>query len=75
MKASDDRPTASSDAAEQIRHFAARMEDAIQLRRQRRARRRGREAAVIPGFATTILTALDLPDDAALTDLTIRPRG
>ncbi|WP_312167813.1 SDR family oxidoreductase [Microbacterium sp.] len=25
--------------------------------------------------ATTILTALDLPDDAALTDLTIRPRG
>nr|WP_201470042.1 SDR family oxidoreductase [Microbacterium hydrocarbonoxydans] len=25
--------------------------------------------------ATTILTALDLPDDAALTDLTIRPTG
>ncbi|MEV7611139.1 SDR family oxidoreductase [Microbacterium sp. NPDC089320] len=25
--------------------------------------------------ATTILTALDLPDDAALTDLTIRPRA
>ena len=25
--------------------------------------------------ATTILTALDLPDDAALTDLTIRPAG
>ncbi|WP_314423464.1 SDR family oxidoreductase [uncultured Microbacterium sp.] len=25
--------------------------------------------------AATILTALDLPDDAALTDLTIRPRG
>jgi len=25
--------------------------------------------------ATTILTALDLPDDAALTDLTIRPSG
>jgi len=25
--------------------------------------------------ATTILTALDLPDDAALTDLTVRPTG
>lgn len=25
--------------------------------------------------ATTVLTALDLPDDAALTDLTIRPAG
>lgn len=25
--------------------------------------------------ATTVLTALDLPDDAALTDLTIRPTG
>ena len=24
--------------------------------------------------ATTIITALDLPEDAALTDLTVRPR-
>jgi phosphatidate phosphatase APP1 len=55
VKAPDDRPTASSDAAQQIRHFAARMEDAIQLRRQRRARRHGREAAIIPftGYGST----------------------
>ncbi|WP_437384728.1 App1 family protein [Plantibacter flavus] len=55
MKASDDRSTPSSDAALQIRHFAARVEDSVQLRRQRRARRRGREAAVIPftGYGST----------------------
>jgi len=55
VKSPDDRPTPPSDAALQIRHFAARVEDAVQLRRQRRARRHGREAAVIPftGYGST----------------------
>ncbi|MFZ4895714.1 App1 family protein [Plantibacter sp. Mn2098] len=47
MKAPE-RPESGSDAGAQIRHRAARIEDAVQLWRQRRARKRGRVATVIP---------------------------
>lgn len=54
VKASE-RPESGSDAGAQIRHRAARIEDAVQLWRQRRARKRGRVATVIPftGYGST----------------------